>query len=118
MVAAMTPPALGSGATLRPAVWTATRAALAVGRTASGADHAGNVSCAGAELRVLVPGGDFPPDLSITCVGFDAVDELVIGAAGAVALRRDGTWMVIRGLDATSSFAPTIDEIASSPGVV
>jgi len=200
----MTTPAFGSGETLSPAVGTATVAALAVGRTAIGADHAGNVwfagahdlvrledskltalqfgdgcvftgiaagppgivyfatsaglvrfaggvftllrsdrlaagvahlaasatgvvaftaaeriaICDGAELRVLVPGGDFPPDLSITCVGFDAVDELVIGAAGAVALRRDGTWMVIRGLDATSSFAPTIDEIASSPGVV
>src|SRR5665647_2576282 len=118
MVAAMTTPAFGSGETLSPAVGAATVAAPAVGRTAMGAVHAGNVWFDGAELRVLVPGGDFPPDLSITCVGFDAVDELVIGAAGAVALRRDGTWMVIRGLDATSSFAPTIDEIASSPGVV
>lgn len=72
----------------------------------------------GHELRVLWPAADFPPDLEITSLGFDAADELVIGAAGAVALQSGGTWTVIRGLDATSAFAPTIDEIARAAGAV
>lgn len=72
----------------------------------------------GRELRVLSPAADFPPDLEITSLGFDAAGELVIGAAGAVAVRPAGTWTVVRGLDATSTFAPTIDEIATAAGAV
>jgi ligand-binding sensor domain-containing protein len=72
----------------------------------------------GTALRLLSPGADFPPDLAITRIGFDAAGDLVIGAAGAVALQRDGTWTVIRGLDPSSNFASSIDAIASAAGVV
>lgn len=72
----------------------------------------------GRALRVMSPAADFPPSLEITALGFDEAGELVIGAAGAVAVRRDDTWSVIRGLDATSTFAPTIDEIVTAAGAV
>ncbi len=72
----------------------------------------------GRELRVLSPAVDFPPELDITALGFDDAGELVIGAAGAVAVRPGGTWTVIRALNATSTFAPTIDEIAAAAGAV
>lgn len=69
-------------------------------------------------LRTLSPAADFPPDLEITSLGFDEAGELVIGAEGAVALQRAGTWTVIRALDTISTFAPTIDEIAAAAGAV
>ncbi|MBA3455844.1 MAG: hypothetical protein H0T42_22295 [Deltaproteobacteria bacterium] len=72
----------------------------------------------GRELRVLSPGTGFPPDLKITSLGFDEAGELVIGAEGAVAVQRAGTWTVIRGLDTTAAFAPSIDEIAAAAGAV
>lgn len=72
----------------------------------------------GRDLRVLSPAADFPPGLEITALGFDTAGELVIGAAGAVALRPGGAWTVIRGLDASSTFAPTIDEIATTAAAV
>jgi len=72
----------------------------------------------GHALRELRPGVEFPPDLEITCLGFDASGELVLGAAGALALRDDGAWKVFRGLDRSSTFAPSIDAVACGPGVL
>lgn len=72
----------------------------------------------GHDLHVMSPGSDFPPDLDITALGFDAAGELVIGAAGAVALRLAGTWTVIRGINDASTFGPTVDEIATAASAV
>jgi len=72
----------------------------------------------GATFRDVVSGSEVPPDLAITCLAIDHVGELVLGAAGAVALRDEGTWKVFRGLDASSSFAPTVDAIAAHLGVL
>lgn len=72
----------------------------------------------GMALRVMSPGADFPPDLTITRLGFNADGGLVIGATGGVAVQRAGTWTVIRGLDGSSTFASSIDAIASAAGVM
>lgn len=72
----------------------------------------------GTALRLLSPAADYPPDLRITRIGFDGAGELVIGAVGGVALQHAGTWTVIRGLDASSTFAPSIEAMVSAMGVM
>jgi len=73
----------------------------------------------GHAFREVAQGAEVPPGLALTCLAIDHVGELVIGAAGAVALRDDGTWKVFRGLDpASSSFAPSVDAIAAQLGAL
>ncbi len=72
----------------------------------------------GHAFRELALGSELPPELKLTCLAIDHVGELVIGAAGAFALRDEGTWKVFRGLAPSSSFAPTVDAIAAQLGVV
>src|SRR5262249_36957340 len=52
----------------------------------------------GETFRALEPGVDFPAELEISCLAFDAAGELVIGAEGALALHRDGKWVIERKL--------------------
>ena len=72
----------------------------------------------GKTFRDVAQGSDVPPDLKVTCLAIDHVGELVLGAIGALALRDEGTWKVFRGLDPSSSFAPTVDAIAAQLGAL
>src|SRR5262249_47347717 len=71
----------------------------------------------GETFRVLEPGVDFPAELEISCLAFDAAGELVIGAKGALAFKRDGAWGVERTLT-DSPFALSIYDIVLDHGVM
>jgi ligand-binding sensor domain-containing protein len=64
----------------------------------------------GETFHTLEPGVDFPAELEITSLAFDSNGELVIGAEGALALQRDGKWVVERELG-NSPFSAKIYDI-------
>jgi ligand-binding sensor domain-containing protein len=64
----------------------------------------------GETFRALEPGVDFPAELEIECIAFDGSGELVIGAVGALAFKRDGAWVVERELS-DSPFSSKIYDI-------
>lgn len=75
----------------------------------SEADHKHISVFDGKTFQTLAPGVDFPPELEIKCLAFDARGELVIGAEGAIAYRRDGEWHVDRELEGTGFSAHVYD---------